>query len=475
MLEFMLKPELPPTWINNAVFYQIFPDRFAKSARLETLSHLEPWDSLPTPHGYKGGDLYGVADQIPYLLELGINAIYLCPIFRSASNHRYHTHDYFCVDQMLGGQEAFDYLLKTAHANGIKIVLDGVFNHASRGFFQFHDLLENGAQSPFKDWFTVHDYPLNAYDGTPNYLCWYDNPALPKFNTANPEVREYIMRVAEHWLRLGIDGWRLDVPDEIDDDSFWQEFRLRCRQINPEAYIVGEIWGDASRWLAGDQFDAVMNYPFTRIALGFCGANTLRSEVIVNTGLYSDIVAFDAANAAALANELLARHPLHTSLAQLNLLGSHDTPRMLSTLGSLEAAKLTVLLQMTFPGTPCVYYGDEIGLEGTREPSCRGTIPWNNTELWNANLLAWFKRCIALRHAQPALQLGAYEPVHAQGQVLAFERILEQDRILVVLNAGSNAAHFDLQSTWFDLMNNETVSGTVIVPATQGLVLKPQV
>ena len=192
MLEFMLKPELPPSWINNAVFYQIFPDRFAKSARLQNVSHLEPWDSLPTPHGYKGGDLYGVAEQIPYLLALGINAIYLCPIFRSASNHRYHTHDYFCVDEMLGGQAAFDFLLKTAHAHGIKIVLDGVFNHASRGFFQFHDLLENGAQSPFKDWFTVYDHPLNAYDGTPNYLCWYDNPALPKFNTANPEVRERV-------------------------------------------------------------------------------------------------------------------------------------------------------------------------------------------------------------------------------------------------------------------------------------------
>jgi cyclomaltodextrinase / maltogenic alpha-amylase / neopullulanase len=472
MLEFMLKPELPPTWINDAVFYQIFPDRFAKSARLETLSHLEPWDSLPTPHGYKGGDLYGVAEQIPYLLALGINAIYLCPIFRSASNHRYHTHDYFCVDEMLGGQAAFDYLLKTAHEHGIKIVLDGVFNHASRGFFQFHDLLENGAQSPFKDWFTVHDYPLNAYDGTPNYLCWYDNPALPKFNTANPEVREFIMRVAEHWLRLGIDGWRLDVPDEIDDDSFWQEFRSRCKKINPEAYIVGEIWGDARRWLAGDQFDAVMNYPFTRIALGFCGANTLRSEVIANTGLYADIIALDAPKAAALTSELLARHPLHTSLAQLNLLGSHDTPRMLSTLGSLEAAKLTVLMQMTFPGTPCVYYGDEIGLQGTREPACRGTIPWENTELWNADLHSWFKHLIALRHAQPALQRGGFKTVFAESQTFAFERSLEQDRILVILNASGDAVNFDLPGRWLDLLGNKTVSGTVVVPATQGLVFR---
>jgi cyclomaltodextrinase / maltogenic alpha-amylase / neopullulanase len=475
MLLFMSDFHLPPTWINNAVFYQIFPDRFAKSDRVTSVPYLEPWNSLPTPHGYKGGDLYGIAEHLPYLVELGVNALYLCPIFASASNHRYHTHDYFQVDPMLGGNAALRHLLDSAHAQNIRVVLDGVFNHASRGFFQFHDLLENGIHSPYRDWFNIKDYPLNAYDGIPNYVCWYDNPALPEFNTSNPQTRDFLMGVAEHWLDFGIDGWRLDLPFEVDDDSFWQEFRTRCKRINPEAYIVGEIWGDARRWLAGDQFDAVMNYPFTRIALGFCGANTLRSDVIENTGLYSDIVALDAPRAATLANELLARHPLHTSLAQLNLLGSHDTPRMLSTLGSLEAAKLTVLLQMTFPGTPCVYYGDEIGLTGAREPGCRGTIPWDNLELWNSDLHSWVKQCIALRHAQPALQCGAYKLVHAEGQTFAFERILEQDRILVILNAASKTVDFDLQGTWFDLMNNKTVAGTVVVPASRGLVLKPQI
>ena len=211
-----------PPWVRDSIFYQIFPDRFAKSDRVVKPGGLESWESDPTEFGYKGGDLRGVTEHLDYLTDLGINAIYLCPIFQSASNHRYHTNDYFQIDPLLGGHDAFEEMLETCHDRGIRVVLDGVFNHCGRGFFQFNDILENGAASPWLDWFTIKNLPLNAYDATapPNYEAWYDLHPLPKFNTDNPQVREFIMQVGEHWMRLGIDGWRLDVPNKITSQGF---------------------------------------------------------------------------------------------------------------------------------------------------------------------------------------------------------------------------------------------------------------
>ncbi|PSP12221.1 MAG: alpha-amylase, partial [Cyanobacteria bacterium SW_9_47_5] len=244
-------PIQTPDWVKNAVFYQIFPDRFAKSKqphqgklsdkklRVSYNVSFEPWEAPPTLQGYKGGDLWGVIEQLDYLQDLGINAIYFTPIFQSASNHRYHTHDYYRVDPLLGGNEALMALLEAAHRRNMKVVLDGVFNHASRGFYFFNDILENGPYSPWVDWFKIKDWPLSAYDGNKpaNYVGWTGNRALPEFNHDNPDVREYLMEVGEHWIEVGIDGWRLDVADEIETPGFWQEFRDRIKGINPDAYI----------------------------------------------------------------------------------------------------------------------------------------------------------------------------------------------------------------------------------------------
>ena len=288
-----------PEWVKDAVFYQIFPDRFARSTRVEKISNLESWDMPPTVYGFKGGDLLGVAEHLDYIADLGINAIYFNPVFQSASNHRYHTHDYYQVDPILGGNNALRELLDAAHARNIRIILDGVFNHASRGFFQFNHLLECGEQSPYLDWFTVKSFPLNAYvyDGKPNYGAWWDLHALPEFNTANPQVREYIFDIAAHWIKFGIDGWRLDVPYEIDDDDFWREFRRRVKGANPDAYIVGEIWHESERWMQGDQFDAVMNYIQTRACIGFFGAESL--SPLHPGGGYEQIKPLNAINFAA--------------------------------------------------------------------------------------------------------------------------------------------------------------------------------
>src|SRR5919108_6691169 len=191
-----------PEWVKHAIFYQIFPDRFARSDRLIKPTNLEPWDSDPTTFGFKGGDLLGVVEHLDYLQDLGITAIYFNPIFQSAANHRYHTYDYYQVDELLGGNERFRTLLDEAHRRNIRVILDGVFNHASRGFYQFHHILENGANSPYVDWFVINGFPVNAYreDQAPNYAAWWNLHALPKFNVKTPAVREFLWDVARYWI-----------------------------------------------------------------------------------------------------------------------------------------------------------------------------------------------------------------------------------------------------------------------------------
>lgn len=434
----------PPSWVQDAVFYQIFPDRFARSARLEKSPRLEPWNSRPTIHGYKGGDLLGVGEHLDYLADLGVTALYFTPLFQSASNHRYHTHDYYRVDPMLGGEEALRELLDRAHERGMRVVLDGVFNHASRGFFQFSDILENGPQSPYLDWFHVRRFPLDPYgDGHPGYDAWWNLPALPKFNTDTPAVRDFLWGVAEHWLRFGIDGWRLDVPNEIDDDSFWQEFRRRCRSINPECYLVGEIWGEADRWLKGDQFDAVMNYPFTRSVFGFV-ANKIDDGEVAKSG-YGRIARLDAGGLARELEGQLARYRPEVTYSQLNLIGSHDTPRALTVLcDDPQALRMAFLLLLAYPGAPCIYYGDELGLRGGHDPYCRGTIDWEDGEGQDRALHGYVRELVRLRRQHEVLRRGDFQVLHAQGDLLLFARRLGEARAIVALNRGSRQAALDL-------------------------------
>jgi neopullulanase len=431
----MSNPDITtPDWVPDAVFYQIFPDRFAHSGRIGGLD-LEPWDSPPTRHGFKGGDLWGVLEKLDYLQELGANAIYFCPVFQSAANHRYHTHDYWRVDPVLGGNKALRALLDAAHARGMRVVLDGVFNHASRGFFQFNHILENGAASPYVDWFTIKGYPLRAYSRKkpPNYACWWDKRELPEFNTDNPTARAFLLDVARHWIEFGVDGWRLDVPNEIDDDAFWRQFRRVVKEANPQAYIVGEIWGEGQRWLQGDQFDAVMNYVWSRAVLSFTLGRELPEELRPGQ---REIKPLNARQFAAEIERILTLHPREITCAQLNLLGSHDTARFL-TLAQGETArlKLATLLQMTYPGAPCIYYGDEIGLQGGPDPNCRGAFPWDE-DRWDQDLLAYVRRLTALRHALAPLRRGALVSLYAgkKRDVYVFARRDQGQTVLVAVN-----------------------------------------
>ena len=428
-----------PEWVKHAVFYQIFPDRFAKSDTLVKPTNLEPWDSLPTSEGYKGGDLIGVVEHLDHIQDLGATAIYFTPIFQSASNHRYHTHDYYQVDPLLGGNKAFRTLLDACHKRDIKVVLDGVFNHASRGFFQFNDILEHGPHSAWLDWFTVEDWPLSAYDGSKpaNYLSWVGNRALPKLNTDNPQVREFIMQVAEYWLHEGIDGWRLDVPFEIKTEGFWTEFRDRVKKINPEAYIVGEVWRDSREWLQGDQFDGVMNYLFTGPTIAYLAGKRVVPELVIGRS-YDPIPPLDAIGYGDKIEWLLQLYDWQIQLTQLNLLDSHDTARLVSIAGGDKTTTyLATILLMTYPGAPSIYYGDEIGLEGplNLDYDCRRTIQWNKTKEWDKQVLAYHKELIALRKEQPALRTGAYQRLYSDDAVYAFARTLDDTTIVVAVNA----------------------------------------
>jgi len=436
------QPVKTPEWVKDAIFYQIFPDRFAQSDRVVKPSNLEPWDTPPTPHGFKGGDLLGVVEHLDYLEELGITTIYFNPIFQSASNHRYHTHDYYHVDPLLGGNDALRELIDAAHARGIKIVLDGVFNHASRGFFQFNHILECGEQSPYIDWFTIKGFPLNAFDHSqkPNYDAWVGLHALPELNTANPQVREFIFDVAEHWIKLGIDGWRLDVPYEIDDDAFWQAFRSRVKAANPEAYIVGEIWHESQRWLQGDQFDAVMNYIQTRAAISFFGAKSVAP--LWPGGGFPPLSPLTAQEFAEAIEAMLALYDWEITTAQMNLLSSHDTPRFVNMVqGDTSALKLAMLFQMTMPGVPTVYYGDEIGLTGGYDPGSRGAIPWDRAR-WDMDLFDYVRASIRLRKEHPALRRGTYNTLLADGELYAFERVYDNERLVVAFNTADKPMTF---------------------------------
>lgn len=434
-----------PSWVRDAIFYQIFPDRFAKSNRfgkdgyLPKPSNLQPWGAEPTFHNFQGGDLLGVTEKLDYLVDLGINAIYFNPIFSSASNHRYHTFDYFNVDPILGGNRAFEEMLTAAHKKGIRVILDGVFNHASRGFFQFNHLMECGQESPYVDWFHVFRWPVNAFSEheEPSYYAWWGMHSLPKFNTNTPAVREFLWRVGEYWLSKGIDGWRLDVPNEIDDDAFWQEFRRRCKAINPDAYIVGELWHEAHRWLQGDQFDAQMNYMFTRAAFGFFSGHNMDQTDTVRCG-YGFINPLNGIQfAESLDQQFNHMYDQEIVFSNLNMLGSHDTPRTATVVrNDMEIVRLMYLLQMTVPGVPNIYYGDEIGMKGGHDPHCRGAFPWNDELSWDRELREAICKYIHLRKQHPSLRRGDFKILYASETAVIYRRQYEKETAVVAFNIG---------------------------------------
>ena len=464
--------DLAPAWVRDAAFYQIFPDRFARSGRVSAPGPLELWDAPPTVHGFKGGDLYGVAERLDELVDLGITALYLNPIFASASNHRYHTYDYMAVDPLLGGTAAFRELLDHAHDRDMRVILDGVFNHAGRGFWPFHHVMEAGRHSPYRGWFHLSrevldgDVQLRAYPdreltGTIGpewaaehgagsqstdrlgYRAWWDLPALPKLNTDSPEMRAYLMSVAEHWISFGADGWRLDVADEIDDPTFWAEFRDRVRGANPDAYLVGEIWRVAPEWCSPQRFDGLMNYPLAFAVLGYVAGDLIDREVAHEQDeIGRNLAPRDGAAFAGRVAELVAAYP--PDVTHLNLVGNHDTPRVRTLCADDEpSVRMALLLTALLPGAPTIYYGDEIGMAGRHDPGSRAGYPTRDA-MPASELRAWVRDLLRLRAAHGSLRSSTVEIVGTDGAASAFRRGDGANPLLLAINAGRVAQSVSL-------------------------------
>ena len=410
-----------PEWANGAVYYQIFPDRFDNGDKSNDGEAVDPWGSKPTFRNRMGGDLRGIINHLAYLKDLGVQCLYLTPIFKSGTNHGYDTYDYMLVDPRFGTNEELKELVAKAHANGMKVILDAVFNHSGTRFFAFENLRFHGETSDYKGWYFVTKYPLEVQRGQKTYRTFSTTPMMPKLNTDNPATKRYLLNVVRYWTTFAdLDGWRLDVADEVSQD-FWRDFRKLVKGIKKDAVIIGEIWPDAHEWLQGDQHDSVMNYRWREATLNF----------FVNPEVSSQ--AFE---------ENLHRVRKDYPEAVLNnlylLLDSHDTKRLRNELhGNKDLAELAVAFQMAYPGSPAIYYGDEVGMEGDRDPDCRRCMNWDPTS-WDQDLLALYKSLTHARQSEPALRSGSYQWL-SKG-VFGFVRKEGRTEIRVYINRSEAAA-----------------------------------
>ena len=451
-----------PDWAKGAVMYQIFPDRFCKSGDPDLTGKLQPytvhqnWHEevswQPTPEGlvlnndFFGGNFRGMQEKLPYLSGIGAEILYLNPISKAFSSHRYDTCDYKTPDPMLGTEEDFAELCRAAHARGIRIVLDGVYSHTGSRSIYFDKNHEFGGgavsdpNSPYRDWYQFHHYP-------DSYNCWWNFDTLPCVNKMDPGFLDYIIdgedSVVAHWLRLGADGFRLDVADELPDE-FILRLKRRIRAIRPDALLIGEVWEDASnkiaysrrrRYFVDGELDSVMNYPFRTAILNFIKA------VDDGRGLKETVLS------------IVENYPPQVLPCLMNSLGTHDTPRILTALvddfdGSREEKasrrlsmqqmilakerlRMASFLQFTLPGSPCVYYGDEAGMEGYADPFNRRPYPWGAED---GALLEHYRRLTALRREIPALRRGEIQFFQAKNRMLGFTRELEGQRIRIYIN-----------------------------------------
>ena len=495
-----------PAWFGEGMTYQIFPDRFRRSRVPDPAGMVggrtvhQGWEEEPVyrpdEHGevrnrdFFGGDLRGVLEKLPYLQELGAETLYFCPVFEAPENHRYGTGDYEKIDPMLGTEEDFRVLCEAAHRLGMKVMLDGVFNHqgfVSRYFNGDGSYDSVGAaqsqDSPYYKWYNFSHWP-DRYDS------WWGIYSLPAVNESEPTYRDYIFggenAIVRRWLRAGADAWRLDVADELPDD-FVHGIHQAARETNPQAVVLGEVWEDGSTKIAygvrrkhilGGHCDGLMNYPFRNALLAW-------------------LMGGDAAHFRDAMETLRENYPPFAWRSAMNFLGTHDTPRILTLLGvggdgqdhdkDWRAAyrmtesqylmgrtklMLGALVLFAFPGSPTVYYGDEAGMEGFEDPFNRRTFPWGRED---QALQAWYTALGRARRELAPLRRGELLWDRAEGRLLAFRRRWEGQEVLAAVNAGREATAVEVPWPARDWMTGRTVAqGRRLVPPLTGWLLVPR-
>lgn len=431
-----------PDWAKNAVVYQIFPTRFATT------------EDVPDKLWYKApiawnddlkGNLRGIIEHIPYLKELGVDVIYMTPIFRSNTSHKYDTIDYYAVDPSLGDENDLHELVDKAHANGMRVMLDGVFNHTSPDFFAFKDIKKNGKKSEYYDWYYLDsdDISFGSRTEKPSYQSFAYVGMMPKLNLSNPETADYVTGVACHYIKeFGIDGWRLDVADEIGH-SFWKKFRKAVKAVNPDALLVGEVWHFSPDFLQGDEWDSVMNYAFYKnIGEMICEGHITPSGFLSQQGFLNG--------------------EYHSAVLPVlwNLIDSHDTSRFLYRAGGdKRKLALAAAFQMLTPGTPFIYYGDEVAMTGGDDPDNRRGMLWDDSKQ-DKDMYHWYQRLTYFRHTINALTQGDYLRVDADDEKGLLEYHLSSGEVLIFHTSDGDISAREYTG-YKELLSDKTFNGTI--------------
>lgn len=436
----------PPEWLKDAIVYNIFPDSFTE----------EPLD-LPVVIEHNqdlvrnrlGGKLKNVLNRLDYVRAMGFNTIYLNPIFTAGEYHKYDVISYYEIDPLFGTNEEFKVLVKTIHQKGMKIIIDGVFNHSGSSFFAFKDILEKQEDSIYKDWYYELKfpvvYPKNMND-VPNYECFGYERKMPKLNTSNPEVIEYFMDVCRYWIaEYDIDGWRLDVADEVNSE-FWREFRKVTKATKPDCVLIGEVWQKAAYYLDGSMFDSVMNYDFIKYAKEFFISRSV------------DAYGFDG-----LVSDMRVRYRESFVYSQLNLLDSHDVPRFLSVAdNNLSVYNLAVIFLFTAVGVPSVFYGDEQGLTGVGELDYRQNMRFSGDE----SLIDLFRKLTSIRSENRVVRTGGYKTLEAKEQsgLYVYSRFDETDEIVIALNNSPDSVELEVELDAYNILLEGSFNNSYLEP-----------
>ena len=430
----------PPAWVNDTVWYQIMPDRFCRGDMAPKRVPTRDWKDCETiaHFDFYGGDLKGIRQKLPYLKELGVTGIYTTPFFLSNSNHKYNTFSYDLIDPDFGTEEDMIALVEDAHKLGIRVMMDAVFNHCGTEFAPWQDVVKNGPASPYWDWFFVFQWPFSEkerHTADGKYFSFAFTAYMPKLNTNNPEVMDYFLQRCRHWAeKWHIDGIRFDVANEVSH-SFLKYLNAGLKKDYPDLFLLGEIWHDSNQWLQGDEYDSVMNYPFMQSLNNFHLDKQDAKELMYSM------------------NRCYTLYPKQANPALFNFLDTHDTLRALTRCGGKDALYQQLTVLMTMPGSACIYYGTEIGMEAATDLEARRPMPWHLVDTEDCQVeFRQVQALIALRKAYPQLRRGdiRWELSDEHPKLVRYTRILEDHTpISVWLNAGDTAVEVEAGNVLF--------------------------